>query len=205
MGLLYGEKTPVPFYSTNGLENTWIYTWWIAPILNENKTLIASSIAIVMTILIWLSILRSSMYLEWNKLVGLYAILFTYCGWRLITRQRSDVRHWGRWISLAWVLTVLYLSVVIWFGVDILYILPAWILISIALWVFLIYESSFLSVPLFGREDRRVWMRGMVWLTIINVFLFIKLPFSFQLTFALMCMYLGVQWVLIWYVMKNEN
>lgn len=205
MNLLYGEKAPVPSYSSNNIESTWIVKRWIAPILNENKTLIASSIAIVMTILIWLSILRSSMALEWNKLIGLYAILFTYCGWRLITRQRSDVWHWWRWISLAWVLMVLYLSVVIWFGADIVYILPAWILISIGLWVFLIYESAYLSVPLFGREDRRVRMRGMIGLTIINVFLFIRLPFSFQLTFALMCMYLGVQWVLIWYVMRSKS
>lgn len=205
MDLLYGEKEHVPSYSSNGLENTWIYKRWLAPILSENKTLIASSIAIVMTVLIWLSVIRSSLYIEWNKLIGLYAILFTYCGWRLITRQRSDVWNWWRWISLIWVLIVLYLSVVTVFGSNILYVLFAWIAVSIVLWVFLIYESNFLSIPLFGTEDRRVWMRGMVGLTIINTLLFIKLPFSFQLTFALMCMYLGVQWVLIWYVMKSEN
>lgn len=171
----------------------------------DSRALVISTIAITMTVLLAATMIRVSGQLLANQLISLYAIMFTYCGWWIITRQRSDDWHRWRWITLVWVITLLYFTIVQWFGSESLIIVIASVPISIWLSWFLLYEAIWMQKPLFDMADRRAWLSGVVLITILISILFFRLPFSNQLIFALLCMYLWVQGMIIRYTRRASE
>lgn len=198
---LYGEQA---LYVETPERPGLIEIRWLSDLVTQHQWLIAWSVAVTMTVLLVITMVRTVGEVTPPVLLSLYAILFTYCGGWLITRQWSTAWHRGRWVSLVWVLWVLYLTVTKVFGSDIVYVLLAGIMISIGVSLFLLYESRVMEVPLFDYYDRRVWLWWVVWLMIINSVMFLRIPLSIQFIFALLCVYLGIQGVLVWYVWKGD-
>lgn len=198
--LLYGKSTPiVQKQSRSGIQ-------FLRPLLEwmyENKKLVLFSIAISMTVLL----LWAFWYVGWRMssvyLVSIYAIIFTYCGGWVITRQWSNEWHRWRRITLVWVLFTIYLTLTQRLGNETTILLVASVPISIWISLFLLYETAGMRAPLLDEEDRRAWLSGIMLVVVLISILFFQLPFSNQLIFALLSMYWWVQWMILRYIWKS--
>ena len=83
----------------------------VVSLVRDYQHLIAMSIAVMMTITMAVTIIRVTDGVRGVDLMSLYAIVFTYIAGWLTTRQRSEVWHRGRRISLIGVLSVAYMTV----------------------------------------------------------------------------------------------
>lgn len=198
--LLYDTPLEVP---TINEKNALTFLDPLGQRMFDNKRLVVTSIALSMTLLLAGTIVRVSGQLSVNQLISMYAILFTYCGWWIITRQWSVDWHRWRWITLVGIITVLYFTVVQRLGSESVMLLTASVPISIWLSFFLLYESNWMQQPLFGIEDRKAWLSWIVLITILVSILFFRLPLSNQLVFALLCMYLWVQGMITRYTRRS--